>query len=214
MKNIVITLIVILMSGSAFAQKTIRISELNNQEIKTVFKRDKRDGFYGGMSTGYSPIDNTNGAVFSARGCWIMDHWFAFGIGGTGFVSDVDQFQYMEYSTNNTNTFLGGGYGGLIFEPMLAPLKPIHVTFPVLIGGGAVAQLTNINNDYYYDYYPISDYFFVVEPGIELEINLTKWLRASVFATYRYTSDIKIDQVATDALRSYSTGVSLKVGLF
>lgn len=210
MKNIVIALVFIIITGEVFAQKTIKISELNNQEIQTVFKRNKRDGFYGGLSTGYSPINGTHGVVFSAKGCWIMDHWFAFGISGTSFVSNMEQLDYFNFNTSNNEMFLGGGYGGVIFEPMLASLKTIHVTFPILVGGGAVAQLTDTN----FDYYPISDYFFVVEPGIELELNLTQWLRASVFATYRYTSDISIEQVASDALRSYSTGVSLKVGLF
>ena len=212
MKKIIAALIVILIGGQVFAQKTIRISELNNQEINTVFKQNKRDGFYGGLSTGYSPINNSHGVVFSARGCWIMDHWFAIGLGGTGFVSNVDQFDFVDFSNNNT--FLGGGYGGVVLEPMLAPLKPIHVTFPVLVGGGAVASLDETDLNQSYDYYPLGDYFFVVEPGIELELNLTKWLRASVFATYRYTSKITIDQVASDALRSYSTGVALKIGLF
>ena len=210
MKKIIAVAIIVLVAGQLFAQKTIRISELNNQEVKTVFKKNKRDGFYGALSSGYSPINNSNGAVFSARACWIMDHWFAVGVGGTGFASNVDKFDYINFSSSSEN-FLGGAYGGLVFEPILMPLKPIHVSFPILVGGGAVASLTD---EYYYDYYPLDDYFFVVEPGIEIELNLTKWLRASIFATYRYTSDVEIDQIASDALRTYSTGLALKVGLF
>lgn len=202
-----------LFGAQIFAQKTINFSEINDQEIKTVFKKNKRDGFYGAFSIGYSPIDNKDGMVFSSRGSWIMDHWFAFGFGGTAFINNIDQMEYYGYYSSNANNekSLVGGYGGLILEPILAPLKPIHLSFPIIIGGGIA---TTFNNFYSYNYSYNEAFFSVIEPGIELEMNFTKWLRIAAFGTYRYTSKIDIANISPDALRSYSVGITAKVGLF
>ena len=120
MKRLVSTLVIaVLFLPATFAQKTIRIDGYNNQEINTVFKREKRDGFYGSFATGYSPIDDKNGLVFSSRGGWIMDHWFAFGFAGTGFVNNIDNLDSYYYSSSTDEYSLAGGYGGLFVEPML-----------------------------------------------------------------------------------------------
>jgi hypothetical protein len=215
MKTIIVSFIILALSTSTFAQKTIRIdnSNDNNQEIQTLFKRNKRDGFYGAMTVGYSPINGSDGVVFSSRGCWIVDHWFALGVGGTAFANNIEGINDLDQTLNqlNNNTHLAGGYGGFIIEPMLAPLKPLHLSFPLLIGAGGASTYT----DYYYSStYDVGDLFAVVEPGIELEVNFTRWLRIAAFATYRFTSDIKIEDINPDALRSYSVGMSFKVGLF
>lgn len=216
MKTIIATLIAMFFVGQLFAQKTINYDNINDQEINTLFKKNKRDGFYGAFSMGYSPIDNKDGLVVSTRGSWIMDHWFAFGIGATGFVNNVDQldnygYNYSSSATTNNDPSLVGAYGGIILEPMLAPLKPIHVSFPILIGAGVA---TTFDNNYYYSYNYAEDFYTVVEPGIELEVNFTKWLRFAAYGTYRYTSKIDIDNVSPDALRSYSVGLIAKIGLF
>lgn len=215
MKKIVITLIIaIALVPSVFAQKTIKIDGYNDQEINTLFKRDKRDGFYGSFATGYSPIDGKNGIVFSTRGGWIMDHWFAFGMFGTGLVNNIDNLDMYYYgpSSNSNDYSLAAGYGGFFVEPMLLPLKPIHLSFPILFGAGGASRF---NNDYYYtDFYTDSDVFYVVEPGVELELNFTRWMRVAFYGTYRYTSDISIKDISADALRNYSVGVNVKIGLF
>jgi hypothetical protein len=226
--KIAFILIALLFTTFAFGQKTIRIDEdetenqeievenqeIKNetQEIKTLFSKEKRDGFYGSLSVGYSPIDHKDGVTASMRGCWIMDHFFSLGVGGTAFVNGIDQinFDLLSSSSNNENN-LAGGYGGVIFEPILLPLKPIHLSFPIMVGVGAASSFD------YYEYYSsvnVSDFFWVIEPTAELEINFTRWMRLALYASYRYTSELEIENISKDALRSYSAGITVKVGLF
>ncbi|MFA9390024.1 MAG: hypothetical protein ACERKD_09470 [Prolixibacteraceae bacterium] len=215
MKKLLILLISILVAvPTLFAQKTIRIDGYNDEEIHTVFKRNKRDGFYGSFATGYSPIDNKHALVANTRAGWILDHWFAFGATGSGFVNNIDNldmYSYSSYSSDNEYS-LAGGYGGIFIEPMLYSLKPIHLSFPVIFAIGGAGRF---NNAYYYaDYTTDIDVFYVIEPGIELEMNFTKWMRIALYGTYRYTPDISIMDISPDALRSYSVGVNFKIGLF
>ena len=220
MKHTILALTICLFAISSMAQQVIKIDDFSEKttrndddDIQTVFKRGNRDGFYGALSVGYSPIDNTDGMVFSSRGCWIMDRWFAIGLGGTGFVNNLNQIEdYLLDNTFNERSYLAGGYGGLVIEPILASRKPVHLSFPILLGGGAIAPVAE--DTHTQPYSEIEDVYFVAEPGIELEVNFTKWLRIAAFATYRYTSNIDIEYVSKDALRSYSAGLTFKVGLF
>ena len=96
--------------------------------------------------------------------------------------------------------------------------------WPVL-GGAAYTVWENEGTDYekvnYID--DISTYF-VLEPGIELEFNITKYFRLAGYFNYRYTSDIdittasisgeKVQLVKPDALNTYSAGLIFKFGKF
>lgn len=214
MKKLISFVILVALSTTlTFAQKTIRIDGYNDNQINTLFKPEKRDGFYGSFASGYSPIDDKNAAIFSSRFGWIMDHWFAFGVFGTGFVNNIDNLDGYYNTPRKTEEYsLAGGYGGLFIEPMLFPLKPVHLSFPIMFGVGGAARF----NDYYYytDIYNDTDIFYLVEPGVELEFNFTRWMRVALYGTYRYTSEINIETIAPTALRNYSAGVNVKIGLF
>ena len=58
------------------------------------------------------------------------------GIGGSGFMT-----QPVYDAGDDTDNFLTGGYGGLIIEPDCSSVEPVHVAFPILIGGGAISSI-------------------------------------------------------------------------
>ena len=210
MKTFVVLILIMFITSNLFAQEIIKAERTNDQEIHTLFKKEKRDGFYGAFSIGYSPIDNKNAMTVSSRGCWIMDHFFSLGIGGTAFVNNLEGLN-LNFSDQSNNGNLAGGYGGIILEPILLPLKPLHLSFPIMIGVGATGKFDNYS---YFSTYLVNDFFWVVEPQAEVEINFTRWLRLSLYAGYRYTSELNITDISKDALRGYSTGVTIKMGLF
>jgi hypothetical protein len=214
MKKTIITLLFLgMFLANGWAQKIIEIDGKPDQHINTLFKKEKRDGFYWAYATGYSPINNDNGLVFSGRAGWIMDHWFAFGFTGTGFINNFDQLELYDYrQPAQTDLFsLAGGYGGLFIEPIAFPLKAVHVSFPVVLGAGGLTKVHNYVND---DFLEKTDLFYLVEPGLELEVNVTRWLRFAIYGTWRFTSDIHLENVSAKALENYTAGAIIKVGLF
>jgi hypothetical protein len=214
MKALITFFVLTAFSISLVAQNTIRISRDDDQKIHTIFKKEKRDGFYGSLSTGYSLIDNKDGMTFSSRGCWIMDHFFSMGIGGTAFINQLDNIPLGFDVTSSNEISLAGGYGGLIVEPIIFPLKPLHLSFPIMVGAGGAASFNDYEYFSSYSVYSNGDFFWVVEPQAELELNLTRWFRLALYAGYRYTSDLNIEGISKDALRGYSFGVTTKIGLF
>ena len=108
----------------------------------TIFSKRKSNGGYGAFTMGYSQIDGRDALITGARGAFIFDHSFAIGIGGYGFVNNLDYNSYHHQNPEN-ELMLAGGYGGIFIEPIIAGTKPVHLSFPILIGMGGVALVDN-----------------------------------------------------------------------
>ncbi|MBN1819458.1 MAG: hypothetical protein JW833_02010 [Prolixibacteraceae bacterium] len=208
MKQLIMLLIIVAIGLSVSAQDDYR-----NDEIQTIFSKNKSNGGYGAFTFGYSQIDGKDAFVTGARGAFIVDHSFAIGIGGYGFVNDLS---YKEILTGyDSYVGLAGGYGGIFIEPIIGSRMPVHVSFPVLFGIGGVALVDDTdwwNNHYSYD--DEADVYLVIEPSAEVELNLTKFFRAAAYVSYRYTSDVELTSTDPEVLRGWNMGLTFKLGKF
>jgi len=182
-------------------------------EIRTFLGPNNSVGGYGALTMQYSQINNRDAFVFGARGGVLMGHMVAMGLSINGFFNDK------HYDAINGNTHLAGGYGGFFFEPIIFPTYPVHVSFPVLIGGGGIGVMDSHESSWDNHFNSeASDAFMVIEPGIEVEMNITKFFRFCIGAHYRYTTDVQIDNpdydVSEDILRGFMGGVTFKFGRF
>ncbi|HPG33945.1 MAG: hypothetical protein RBR84_12450 [Bacteroidales bacterium] len=199
-------------------------------EMRTLFK-NKPDvrvthGGYGAFTVGYSQIDSKDALMLGARFAWIANHKFALGFAGYGFMNNIEKSEFYD----KKDYYLAGGYGGLLFEPIIMPHSPVHLSFPVILGAGGISVVeSNGWKDFHgrYNYYTDTDVFFVVEPGVDLEFNVVKFFRIGVGASYRFTNgvslrykhlDANFDEIVTeidkDALDSFSFNLSFKFGWF
>ena len=182
--------------------------------VQTLFDPHSGSGGYGAFTIGYTQINSKDAILMGGRGAWVIGHGFGLGLGGYGFINDptYDPVDDLNYS-------LAGGYGGLIMEPIVFGWFPVHMSFPILIGAGGVAN-TSYNANYqdpyeYWDgYLESSSAFFVAEFTAEVEFNLVRFFRLAIFGSYRYTSDITMPDIPTNALRGWSTGMTFKFGSF
>lgn len=225
MKKITFLFLAMFISSFAIAQQ----SNEDSNEIKTIFKHnsERSNGGYGGLMFNYSSIAQRDAILMGAKGGWVINHSFTLGAGGYGFITEPKNDAIL-----NRDYEFTGGYGGLLFEPIIRGKMPIHVSFPILIGAGGIAYTTNYNtNDYYYDdsnyrrdSYEDSDAFFVVEPGIELEFNMVSFMRIALTGSYRYTSNIDLNYSSTSyanvgigskgMLCGWNVGMAFKFGKF
>jgi hypothetical protein len=182
--------------------------------VQTLFDPHSGSGGYGAFTIGYTQINSKDAILMGGRGAWVIGHGFGLGLGGYGFINDptYDPVDDLNYS-------LAGGYGGLIMEPIVFGWFPVHMSFPILIGAGGVAN-TSYNADYYdpYEYWDgyleSSSAFFVAEFTAEVEFNLVRFFRLAIFGSYRYTSDITMPDIPVNALRGWSGGMTFKFGSF
>ena len=184
----------------------------NSDDISTIFSKDRKNGGYGALSFSYSEIDGKDAFIMGARGAWIIDHSFAIGLGGYGFINDIN---YDNLLDNDINYNLAGGYGGLFLEPILAPRFPVHISVPVLFGIGGVAYIQDYNDWHQWNYTDAdSDVFLVFEPAVELEFNMTKNLRMAASLSYRFTSNIEMVNTNPEVLEGYNVGLVFKFGKY
>ncbi|WP_319500740.1 hypothetical protein [uncultured Draconibacterium sp.] len=210
MKKLTLLLTILLIAGFAFAQ-----DDYHNNEVETIFSSQQINGGYGAFTIGYTQIAGRDAMVAGARGAFIFDHSFAIGLAGYGFVNDLE---YHNYQANPEDRFfLAGGYGGIFFEPIVGGTKPVHVSFPIVVGMGGISLVehTAWDWDHYHDYQEYdTDLFFVFEPGVELEFNFTRFFRLAAYGSYRLTSDIKLYDTNQDVLRGFNVGMTFKFGKF
>jgi len=188
--------------------------DYSNDQVRTLFSNSRSNGFYGAFSLGYSQLNGKDALVSGARAAYIFDHKFAIGLGGYGFVNNIDYHTY--YENHPMDYTLAGGYGGLIIEPIVGGRNPVHFSFPVLVGLGGVALIED--SPYNWDYEPFNeidhDLFFVVEPAVELETNLTRWFRLAASMGYRFTSQVNLFETDENVLRGLVFNLTFKFGKF
>lgn len=210
MRKLTMLFALVMVTAIAFAQDDYR-----NDEIQTLFSNQKSLGFYGGFSMGYSQIDGKDALVSGARAALIFNHSTAVGLAGYGFVNGLDNYRWIDNA--EVRYSLGGGYGGIFIEPIIGGLKPVHVAFPVLFGIGGAGLYRNYAPGYWdYPHYESAegDFFFVVEPAVELEFNLARFFRTAATLSYRYTSNIELTGLDEDVLNGLHFGLTFKFGKF
>ncbi len=216
MKNTNYVLKVLAIAVMAIALYHPASAQERHEEMGTLFgsKNGNIDhGGWGGLSFGYTQIKGKDAYLMGARGGWLIDHHFSIGLAGHGFISDKEYLDILPKESIN----IAGGYGGLFLEAIIAPNYPVHITIPLIIGAGGVAYVENQpwdDHDYHGNYTLDNDAFFVIEPGLEIEVNLIKFMRFAVGGSYRYTSQISMINSSPNMLRGFNGYFGLKFGSF
>jgi opacity protein-like surface antigen len=183
-KTIILSALIILLSSASYSQRSD--STYKSKEFRTLLGNNSPHGFYGAFSMGYSEIDHKQAVLFGGRLVWITGHSLGIGFGGTGFINE-----YHYEPALGKDVFLTGGYGGLYIEPIVMPGYPVHISFPVLLGAGGISYVSkesNRDNNMIED----SEAFLLVEPGAEIELNLTRFFRLAIGASYRFPTSFEV----------------------
>ncbi len=203
----------------------LSLTSLHAQE-QTLFSGKIDIGGYGGPMVQFTSVDNKLGVFVGGYGALLIDHTIGLGLGGWGLVNDIkagyDAQDWYKSSTTwpYQDLYYEIGYGGGIIEYVNNSDALLHVTGRVLIGGGAVNYRYSMWNNYgnYRDYERPdidSDIFFVVEPSVQIEMNITGWMRAQIGAGYRFVNGIdQLVGVTDKDLTGPSGMLTFKFGTF
>jgi hypothetical protein len=219
-KQIILSALFILGMTTAYSQETDSVKVTSNEkapkeqrEMQTLLGHNESHGGYGAFSVGYSSIDGRNAVLFGGRFAWIAGHSIAFGFGGTGF---INEFHYD--LPLDRDVALAGGYGGLYIEPILMPTYPVHLSFPVLFAAGGISYVSKDHYDYN-NWIEQTEAFLLVEPGVELEVNITRHFRFAMGATYRFPTGFNDGGSGTpiaraEPIKGFSYMATFKFGRF
>ena len=188
--------------------------EIPVKQTKTLLGNGTKVRGFGSLDMRMTEFKDDLGLLMGAHGGIILNNHFVIGLGGYGLTSNFS----LDNNEATDPLYMYGGYGGLILGGIFSPKEVVHIYTPVLIGAGGM-EITNRNyfSNFHRPFHGTSlesSAFFVVEPGIEVEINVTRFFKIGLGASYRLVRESDLKLVSNSELSGFSGGLSLKFGKF
>lgn len=146
----------------------------------------------------------------------VFGHQFNLGIAGYALLSDVDLQGY--YYTNLPAYLMPTGvlefaYAGILLEPVFFNKSTIHFSLPLILGPG-IASIRNSRIWESDSYNKFTDIVGVVEPGLNMELNLTRIIRFNLGASYRFVFDSDLPTYNNKSLSDVAIMAGFKIGWY
>jgi len=213
------------------------VTSVNAQEIENIYVNNKRiagdqqQTIFGGpfsvrgffeLTTEVTTIRNQTAVMVGGGADVVLNHKLNIGFVGQGTVAEIKSPNLSNDGENNN--YINFGYGGIKIEPVIGSFKKLHLTVPMLIGGGAIIE-TDFNIWDEIDYHNHEDHHlnhnlqrtdavFVFQPGLNAELNLFKHARLALGAKYRFVNDVDISNLNNQDFEGLSGNISLRFGWF
>ena len=207
MKKLVFILISFFIVKILFAQS----------EVKYIFnsKSDIEYDFFlgpeckvGKMIEGYQVYAGMKAAV-------IFNKKFAFGVAGGGFITET-VFEGLNDMGEEAllNTVMA--YGGFYFDYIIPTGIPLQISFPTLLGASGVTLFASAHNiqDRADEEMVEGGIFFIFEPAINLELNITSFMRIGLGGGYRLAVKGDMDRLSARDLSDPTFNFNMKFGSF
>lgn len=209
MKQLVILVVALIVAATASAQ------------MKTLLGSEFETGGYGGPITMVGQMNGKTTWFMGGQGGLLLNHHLL--LGGKGYAS-----MKPVPATGLDNIVTGFAAGGAFAEYIILPTEIINFSIESMIGYGIAY---NDVGDYYQTHDPIDytgDGCLVIEPGVGVNLNLSKMVRLSLGINYRFVnglsydpgapyqsaSESNYDLITDESLTGISGRFSLKIGLF
>ena len=219
MKVLATSLLLFIASAGIWAQSdSIKAQKKPKYESQTIFNTNKGLGGFIGFNTKFTQVNGAPTLFSGAEIDLVIGHAFNFGFEGYGMVQPVKS---NNVNTNGNPTYLNMGYGGVHLEPVLWSDKLVHLTLPLHLGMGGIAETKHSYlSDYYYDNdftdddLLHTDFFMVAEPGAMAELNVFRFMRIGAGISYRFVNGVDLANQNNADIGGLAGNFSLRLGWF
>src|SRR5690606_24011926 len=170
-------------------------------------------GVYVGISGAYGKLKGKDTYIGGLKVAYVANQKFEFGVAANFLYSQQNIYSLVTEQRED----LLAGYAGLHLEPIFFSGSRINLSFPLLIGGGAVGYVDRVafHNDEEFELEEGQvDAIFVLEPGIGLLFNISRYVQLEAAIKYRFSSQIELPQSPVDRIDGFSAGLGIKLGIF
>jgi hypothetical protein len=202
MKKIIMVLLMFmpLFANAQSYQKLEEDKADESPKMNTLFggSGELHHGGYGGPFVKVGELEGQTAVMMGGKGGWLINHTITLGIAGCGMVNAPTQ-KYINADNEEVEASLRFGYGGFYLEYINNPASVVHINANVLFGWGGIIfdeegdwggfNNTDNNNDDFEKKNPNVSYF-VIEPSIGVEMNVTSFFRIGLDASYRFGNKI------------------------
>lgn len=190
--------------------------QVSAQEMQTLFDDDLTHGAFGGPIVKFDNINDEFGFWVGGRGGWIINfgdmHAVSLGGGGYGLTTnhEAPSPEDVDINSDADELFATTGYGGFILEYTNRSYQLVHMTANTLIGAGGLM----IRERHFEDVDEVPEAYFVFEPGLNAELNVTSFFRIAAGFNYRLTSGINKAGFRDSDFSGANATLTLKFGYF
>ena len=215
MKNLSLAfLLTLLCSSLSYAQET--------ETTTTNEKPAKRPAsYFGSITNKFTIINGEYANIAEVYGGWVFNRKLMLGLGAAALTNNIivpDRFS----SEPGEQLSYMYAQGGIVAEYIPRTDKKFHLVYHLFSGLGFTDQYerSDYMDDFFEDVFEDDEdddernLFFVAEPGVQLEINILKWLRVAPGITYRATIGSDGLGLNNNDLSNVSFNFGLKIGKF
>ena len=201
----------------ATAQQYVDTYDPNDDQVKSLLGKENDLNGFGAMDLKIGDFVGERALLMGAYGGFIINRRYLFGLAGYGIATNVEFDGLIPGDTETKSLDLHGGYGGVIIGLTIAPRELIHISIPVVLGAGSIEVSDEdffTNNPADSEFTIENSAFFIIEPGLQLEFNITKYFRIGAGTTYRHVAGAELVNVSDGDLRGFSGLLSFRFGRF
>jgi hypothetical protein len=191
-----------------------------SQEIRTLIgsRATRTSGGYGALTNKFTRIGDQYTNMAGVYGGWYINHKFTLGVYGAAVTNNLevpDQYSAIPGEKMSYEY----GQCGLLTEYVIGSNRVVHVGVQLFSGAGFTTQYIRYehhNSDYDFDEDSVHDtnWFVVAEPGINVEVNVFKWMRICPGISYRGAFGSEGKGLEDEDINGTSFNISLKFGKF
>jgi len=201
MRNLAFVITLLMCASGATAQE------------HTVFKDSVATGGFGGPVAKVTSINDQVAMMAGGRGGWVINHSLIIGGGGYGITTEVNATEGAIADQGPLD--LQFGYGGVEVEYRIHPQRLGHIGFYTLVGGGSANYVKDVGSmAESQERVGQSDSVFVVEPGVNAELNVTRWFHLNAGMTYRVVTGVAQGALRNRDLAGFTGALTFKFGKF
>lgn len=185
-------------------------------QIKTLSGKMSHSGGFGALSFRTSEFRDESLVFAGLRGGWIINRTLAIGLEGHGIIPTAKFDFQLEDVNDNIEASLNGGYGGLFLELIFFSNEVVHATVPVSGGAGWLGYLRSDDDNFFpgVNSEVDGDVFWYVEPGANLEFNISRNFRLDFGVSKRFTQDLELIDTESKDFENLNYYITLKIGSF
>lgn len=202
---------IILFLAIGVAGVIIPVDEMHAQETQTLISNNITHGGFGAPIFGVTSVNGQPSYLRGVRGAWVInltgEHTVNIGLARYRTRTD---FSPAEWSGTDTDVpDMRTKYGGFELEYINRTYRLVHFSIQTLMGSGTVRY--SGNNP---DLNKTSDNYFVLQPGVNLNLNITRWFRLGGGLFYRYADGVNLEGTGSNDLSGIVSFVGLRFGKF
>lgn len=148
----------------------------DSEPVQTLFNRGGRPFFWWSPGVSFNSVQGELGSLINLSGGIMLNNSSRAGLAG---------------GVNLGHPSVNYGYFGLVGQYVNKPDKLVHLAGQVVLAWGSTKDYENEKSNVFDNFWNVyGEGFYLLEPGINLEVNLTEKLRFSLGLSYRFVTGL------------------------